>query len=175
MRISADSYRMTAPVSVTLGIRPLCSDQPVTTTAVRRHPPDHRIHGVISMHARDVLSRPVVTVRPETPLRETITLLTTHGFAALPVVDATERSPSAGSSPILVNSELSPLRLVLRTVCATRRQWTTPRLCPIADRLPCHGIRTEGTTRAAAHANRRTPAEELSLASAATKHRTSWT
>ncbi|WP_280497325.1 CBS domain-containing protein [Nocardia asiatica] len=39
------------------------------------------------MYARDVLSRPVVTVRPETPLREATALLTAHGFAALPVVD----------------------------------------------------------------------------------------
>lgn len=39
------------------------------------------------MRARDILSRPVVTVRPETPLREAVTLLTGHGFAALPVVD----------------------------------------------------------------------------------------
>ncbi|MFQ6328638.1 CBS domain-containing protein [Nocardia sp. CWNU-33] len=39
------------------------------------------------MHARDILSRPVVTVRPETPLTAAIGLLTEHGFAALPVVD----------------------------------------------------------------------------------------
>ncbi|MEV6325304.1 CBS domain-containing protein [Nocardia sp. NPDC051787] len=39
------------------------------------------------MYARDVLSRPVVTVRPQTPLREATALLTAHGFAALPVVD----------------------------------------------------------------------------------------
>jgi len=39
------------------------------------------------MHARDILSRPVVTVRPETPLSEAVTRLTEHGFAALPVID----------------------------------------------------------------------------------------
>ncbi|WP_220139837.1 CBS domain-containing protein [Nocardia huaxiensis] len=39
------------------------------------------------MHARDVLSRPVVTAHPETPVREAISLLTGHHFAALPVVD----------------------------------------------------------------------------------------
>ncbi|MFC9994041.1 CBS domain-containing protein [Nocardia sp. NPDC127526] len=43
------------------------------------------------MHARDVLSRPVVTVRPETPLRQAIALLTGHGYAALPVVDEQDR------------------------------------------------------------------------------------
>ncbi len=42
------------------------------------------------MYARDILSRPVVTVRPKTPLREAIALLTEHGFAALPVVDDDE-------------------------------------------------------------------------------------
>ncbi|MBF6470045.1 CBS domain-containing protein [Nocardia beijingensis] len=39
------------------------------------------------MRARDVLSRPVVTARPGTPLSEATALLTAHGFAALPVVD----------------------------------------------------------------------------------------
>ncbi|MGW4770901.1 CBS domain-containing protein [Nocardia sp. NPDC004278] len=38
------------------------------------------------MHARDILSRPVVTVRPETSLTEAIEQLTEDGFAALPVV-----------------------------------------------------------------------------------------
>jgi CBS domain-containing protein len=42
------------------------------------------------MYARDVLSRPVVSVRPHTPLSEAISLLTEHGFAALPVVDDDE-------------------------------------------------------------------------------------
>ncbi|WP_280370017.1 CBS domain-containing protein [Nocardia wallacei] len=41
------------------------------------------------MYARDVLSRPVVTVRSETLLSEAISLLAEHGFAALPVVDDT--------------------------------------------------------------------------------------
>ncbi|GAB4585588.1 CBS domain-containing protein [Nocardia sp. IFM 10818] len=43
------------------------------------------------MHARDILSRPVVTVRPETSLRQAIALLTAHGYAALPVVDDQDR------------------------------------------------------------------------------------
>ncbi|MEV6339360.1 CBS domain-containing protein [Nocardia vinacea] len=46
------------------------------------------------MHARDILSRPVVTVRPETPLTEAIEQLTEHGFTALPVVD--DRDQVAG-------------------------------------------------------------------------------
>jgi CBS domain-containing protein len=43
------------------------------------------------MYARDILTRPVVSVRPETPLHEAIALLTDHGFAALPVVDTQNR------------------------------------------------------------------------------------
>ena len=43
------------------------------------------------MYARDILSRPVVTVQPETPLNEAIERLTEHGFAALPVVDDNDR------------------------------------------------------------------------------------
>ncbi|MFI5719560.1 HPP family protein [Nocardia sp. NPDC051750] len=43
------------------------------------------------MRVRDVMSRPVVSVRRETPVSEAVSLLTTHGFAALPVVDDRER------------------------------------------------------------------------------------
>ncbi|MEV4049989.1 CBS domain-containing protein [Amycolatopsis sp. NPDC049688] len=38
------------------------------------------------MKARDVMTRPVVRVGPETPVREAIVLLTEHCVAALPVV-----------------------------------------------------------------------------------------
>lgn len=40
------------------------------------------------MRIRDVLSRPVVTVGPDTLLRDAIPLLTDNGFGGLPVVDA---------------------------------------------------------------------------------------
>jgi CBS domain-containing protein len=43
------------------------------------------------MRATDVMSRPVVTVRPGTAVREAIMLLTENGFAALPVVDDRDR------------------------------------------------------------------------------------
>jgi CBS domain-containing protein len=43
------------------------------------------------MHARDIMSRPVVRVEPETPVREAVVLLLQHGFAALPVVNANEQ------------------------------------------------------------------------------------
>ncbi|WP_227999609.1 CBS domain-containing protein [Nocardia australiensis] len=39
------------------------------------------------MYTRDIFTRPVVTVGPETPLPQAVLLLTEHGFAALPVVD----------------------------------------------------------------------------------------
>ncbi|WP_084531186.1 CBS domain-containing protein [Nocardia miyunensis] len=39
------------------------------------------------MYARDIFSRPVVTVQPRTSLRDAAALLSEHGFAALPVVD----------------------------------------------------------------------------------------
>jgi CBS domain-containing protein len=39
------------------------------------------------MKARDIMSRPVVSIAPDTTVREAITLLTEQGFAAVPVVD----------------------------------------------------------------------------------------
>ncbi|HEV8557649.1 MAG TPA: CBS domain-containing protein [Actinophytocola sp.] len=39
------------------------------------------------MRARDVMSRPVVSVDPHTTVREAVTVLTEHGFGAVPVVD----------------------------------------------------------------------------------------
>jgi CBS-domain-containing membrane protein len=43
------------------------------------------------MRARDVMTSPVVTVRSGTPAKETVQLLVTHGFTALPVVDDDDR------------------------------------------------------------------------------------
>lgn len=43
------------------------------------------------MRARDVMSRPVVSVDTHATAREATTILTEHGFAALPVVDDTNR------------------------------------------------------------------------------------
>jgi CBS domain-containing protein len=39
------------------------------------------------MNARDVMSKPVVTVRPDTPTREIARLLVDKGISAVPVVD----------------------------------------------------------------------------------------
>jgi CBS domain-containing protein len=43
------------------------------------------------MRARDIMSSPVITVRPDTTVKEAANLLATHGFTALPVVDDDER------------------------------------------------------------------------------------
>lgn len=71
------------------------------------------------MYARDVLSRPVVTVRPETPLREATALLTAHGFAALPVVDEQGRvigmlseSDALGVGPSLASATVEAVMSV---------------------------------------------------------------
>ncbi|HEX6345903.1 CBS domain-containing protein [Umezawaea sp.] len=39
------------------------------------------------MRAEDVMSSPAITVRPTTPVKAAIGLITSHGFTALPVVD----------------------------------------------------------------------------------------
>jgi CBS domain-containing protein len=39
------------------------------------------------MRARDVMSTPVITVTPETSVKQAAVLLSSHGFTALPVVD----------------------------------------------------------------------------------------
>lgn len=43
------------------------------------------------MRARDVMSRPVVSVDTRSTVRDTITVLTEHGFAAVPVVDDSDQ------------------------------------------------------------------------------------
>ena len=43
------------------------------------------------MRARDIMSSPVVAVRPETHVKEAAELLTARGFTALPVVDEDDR------------------------------------------------------------------------------------
>jgi CBS domain-containing protein len=40
------------------------------------------------MKARDVMSSPVITLRPDTPARAAAALLISHGFTAAPVVEA---------------------------------------------------------------------------------------
>lgn len=43
------------------------------------------------MRARDIMSRPVVSVDTHSTVREAVTALTEHGFASVPVVDENDR------------------------------------------------------------------------------------
>lgn len=43
------------------------------------------------MRARDIMTTPVTTVRPETPIKEAAAMLADNGFTALPVVGAEDR------------------------------------------------------------------------------------
>lgn len=43
------------------------------------------------MRARDIMTSPVTTVGPETPIKEAAGVLASHGFTALPVVDDDDR------------------------------------------------------------------------------------
>src|SRR6266540_2505544 len=43
------------------------------------------------MRARDIMTSPVVTVRPDTHVKEAAALLAARGFTALPVVDEDDR------------------------------------------------------------------------------------
>jgi len=43
------------------------------------------------MRAKDIMTHPAVTVTPDVPIREAAALLVSHGFTALPVVDAAQR------------------------------------------------------------------------------------
>jgi CBS domain-containing protein len=43
------------------------------------------------MRARDIMTAPVITVRPDTPIKEAAATLAEHGFTALPVTDAEDR------------------------------------------------------------------------------------
>jgi len=43
------------------------------------------------MRARDIMTTPVTTVRPETPIKDAAAVLAVNGFTALPVVDGGDR------------------------------------------------------------------------------------
>lgn len=43
------------------------------------------------MRACDIMTKPVITVRPDTTVRDTAGLLASHGFTAVPVVDQDDR------------------------------------------------------------------------------------
>ncbi|HEY7595560.1 MAG TPA: CBS domain-containing protein [Actinophytocola sp.] len=80
------------------------------------------------MRARDVMSRPVISVDTATTVREATTVLTEHGFAAVPVVDERDhvvgifsesdalRADTAGDRRLPVTSAMTaPVEVVAPT------------------------------------------------------------
>src|SRR5690606_39587507 len=53
--------------------------------------PYHVAKKVNVMRAAEIMTRPVITVQPNTPLREAVHELVDNGFAGLPVVDEDDR------------------------------------------------------------------------------------
>ncbi|MFC4950762.1 HPP family protein [Pseudonocardia sp. GCM10023141] len=60
------------------------------------------------MKARDVMSSPVITVRPDTPGFAAAALLAAHGFTAVPVVDATGRIIGMATEADLIRGRIVP-------------------------------------------------------------------
>jgi CBS domain-containing protein len=60
------------------------------------------------MRAEDVMSGPAITVRPTTPVKAAIGLITSHGFTALPVVDTDNRLVGIVTEADLVRGRITP-------------------------------------------------------------------
>ncbi len=60
------------------------------------------------MRAEDIMSSPVVKVRPETPAKAATALLATHGFTALPVVDQDDRLLGVVTEADLMRDRILP-------------------------------------------------------------------
>ncbi len=60
------------------------------------------------MKARDVMTTPVIVLRPETPAREAAALLCAHGFTAAPVVDAGRRLIGVATEADLIRGRIPP-------------------------------------------------------------------
>lgn len=60
------------------------------------------------MLARDVMSSPVITVRPDTPLHAAAALLVSHGFTAAPVADGGGRVVGIVGEADLVRGRIVP-------------------------------------------------------------------
>ncbi len=60
------------------------------------------------MRARDVMSRPVYSVRPDTPIEQAAALLDNHGFAAAPVVNGNGRLVGIVSEADLLRNRVPP-------------------------------------------------------------------
>jgi CBS domain len=60
------------------------------------------------MRAKDVMTSPVVTVRSQTAAKDAVQLLVTHGFTALPVVDADNRLLGIVTEADLLHDRFAP-------------------------------------------------------------------
>ncbi|HEX6261628.1 MAG TPA: CBS domain-containing protein [Actinomycetota bacterium] len=60
------------------------------------------------MHVKDVMTTPVVTLRPETPIKEAAALLVRHGVSGAPVVDEHEQLVGIVSESDLMALETTP-------------------------------------------------------------------
>jgi CBS domain-containing protein len=64
------------------------------------------------MRARDVMTNPVITVRPHVPARAAAALLVSHGFTAAPVVDAEGRVRGIATEADLMRGRIGPDGLI---------------------------------------------------------------
>ena len=60
------------------------------------------------MLARDVMSSPVITLRPDVPAHAAAALLVSHGFTAAPVVDPQRRVVGIATEADLVRGRIVP-------------------------------------------------------------------
>jgi CBS-domain-containing membrane protein len=58
--------------------------------------------------ARDVMTSPVIVIRPDTPAREAAALLCAHGFTAAPVVDGQRWVVGMATEADLVRGRIPP-------------------------------------------------------------------
>lgn len=60
------------------------------------------------MKARDVMTSPVITLRPDAPVHAAAALLCAHGFTAAPVVDATGQLVGIATEADLMRGRIAP-------------------------------------------------------------------
>lgn len=60
------------------------------------------------MKARDVMTRPAISLSPKTPAQSAAALLVSHGFTGAPVVDEDERVVGIATEADLVRGRIAP-------------------------------------------------------------------
>jgi CBS domain-containing protein len=60
------------------------------------------------MRAKDLMTSPVITVRPDTPAKEAARLLAAHGYTALPVVDDNDTLRGIVTEADLIRNRILP-------------------------------------------------------------------